>query len=329
MDPLVSVVISTFQRRDALAGLLAALQAQTYPADRLEVVVVDNGAMDGTSAELGRLAEVSPLRVVGVRLEDNAGSSGGRNAGWRAASGEIVAFTDDDCLPDPGWIRAGVDALASAGAAVVQGRTVPARKVRALERSAGSGVEDGLYPTCNVFYAREVLERLGGFDLGDARRLGIRRGSFGDGYGFGEDTLLGARAVASGARAVFAPDAVVRHAVVRPPVGEYLGRQRIVGAFPALVREAPYLRRTLLVRNLLLGTRRLPLYAVVVGVVLGSRRAARAGAAWWLLARTLDAVRRGGPRRRLAAAVPVEMAVDVLSAAELVRGSVRARTLVL
>lgn len=214
------------------------------------------------------------------------------------------------------------------GVALVQGRTVPQRKVRALERSAGSARIDGLYPTCNIFYRREALETSGGFDRGDGARLGFKPGSFGSGYGFGEDTLLGWR-VSRGRTVVFANDAVVRHGVVRPPVREYVVRNWIAGAFPALVRQVPELRDTLLRTNVFLGYRRLPLYATAVAAGAGLPWGAAATAAWWITARSLDASRRGGPPRRRAAAVPIEMAVDVVSAAALLWGSLRARTVVL
>lgn len=329
--PKVSVVISTYQRAADLPGLIAALERQTYPLEDVEVVVVDNGSTDGSFEMLNGLVESSPLCLRPVRLEVNDGSSGGRNAGWRAASGEVVAFTDDDCLPDPDWLKAGL-AVMEDDVVLVQGRTVPQRKVRALERSAGSERLDGLYPTCNVFYRRDALEATGGFDRTDGTRLGFRLGSFGSGYGFGEDTLLAWR-VARGSKVAYAPDAVVRHAVMRPSLREYVVRYWIVSGFPALVREVPELRELLLRGRYFLGYRRLPLYATVAAALFTMRWPIRWIAAlttlWWVLARGREVRRRGGSRRRRAVAVPVEMAVDVVTAAALVKGSVRSRRLVI
>ncbi|MGH2759616.1 MAG: glycosyltransferase family 2 protein [Actinomycetota bacterium] len=323
----VSVVVSTYQRASALAALIAALERQTYPIEDVEVVIVDNGSTDGTGDVLKGLARRSTLHIRPIRLEVNDGSSGGRNAGWRASTGHVVAFTDDDCLPEPDWLKAGLAAMDD-DVILVQGRTEPQRKVRALERGAGSARPDGLYPTCNVFYRGRVLEETGGFDRTDGTRLGFRPGSFGSGYGFGEDTLLAWR-VARGRKAVFAPDAVVWHAVTQPPLREYVARNWIVGSFPALVREVPELRDLLLRRRVFLGYRRLPLYATVAALLTPFRWIAAAGALWWVVARALDVRRRGGGRRSQVVAVPVEMAVDAVSAVALVRGCVRARTIVI
>lgn len=323
----VSVVVSTYQRAADLPGLIASLEAQTYPLEDIEVVVVDNGSTDGTSEVLTQLAAASNLRLRHVRLEENDGSSGGRNAGWRAAVGAIVAFTDDDCLPEPDWLKAGLTAMED-DVVLVQGRTEPQRKVRALERSAGSARMDGLYPTCNVFYRRDVLERTGGFDRQDGARIGFRSGSFGSGYGFGEDTMLAWR-VARVGRAVYAPDAVVRHAVVRPDLREYVRRYWIVGSFPALVREVPELRDLLLKRRVFLGYRRLPLYATLVALLTPFRWVGVLTTLWWIATRTREVRRAGGRTRRQLAAVPIEMAVDVVTAVALGRGSVKARSLVI
>jgi glycosyltransferase involved in cell wall biosynthesis len=321
------VVVSTYQRAADLPGLVAALEAQTYPLDEFEVVVVDNGSTDDTSDVLARLAATSPLHIRPVTLQSNDGSSGGRNAGWREAGGEVIAFTDDDCLPEPGWLKAGLQAMED-GVVLVQGRTEPQRKVRALERSAGSARMDGLYPTCNVFYRRDALQRMGGFDRRDGTRLGFASGSFGSGYGFGEDTMLAWRVARSG-KAVFAPDAVVRHAVSRPPMREYVVRYWVVGSFPALVREVPELRDLLLRRKVFLGYRRVPLYATIVALISPFRWLAAATTLWWVVARARDVRRRGGSRSSQLAAVPVEMAVDAVSAVALVRGDFRARNVVI
>lgn len=325
--PRVSVVVSTYQRAADLPGLVDALERQTYPLDEIEVVIVDNGSTDETQEVLGRLVGTAAFGMRAIRLGVNEGSSGGRNAGWRAASGEVVAFTDDDCLPEPDWLKAGLEAM-DEGVVLVQGRTIPQRKVRALERSAGSPRPDGLYPTCNVFYDRQTLEATGGFDRADGARLGFRPGSFGSSYGFGEDTLLAWRVARSG-QVAYAPDAVVRHAVVRPPIREYVLRYWILSGFPALVREVPELRETLLRRKVFLGYRRLPMYATGAALISPYRAMAAATALWWVAARVREAHRRGGGRRKQALAVPVEMAVDAISAVALVRGMLRSRRVVI
>ncbi|MCL4422931.1 MAG: glycosyltransferase [Actinobacteria bacterium] len=127
--PEVSVVISTYNRCGFLRGLLACLQAQTLPADRFEVIIVDNGSVDRTWDLLSRYAALTPLRMRALRLAENLGAGSGRNVALSKCEGPVVAFTDDDCLPTPGWLANLIEPLRQNGheapALIVQGRTVP------------------------------------------------------------------------------------------------------------------------------------------------------------------------------------------------------------
>ena len=247
-----------------------------------------------------------------VERTDGVGAVEARRRGVAASLGTFLAFTDSDCLPDPAWLASGVAALA-AGADMAAGATVPIRPVQALERSVKEPVDDGLYATCNVFYRRDAYDRAGGFvDAGG--RLGFRAGRWTKGLGFGEDTLLAWR-VRRGGGGTFVPDALVRHAVMRPSLREMLRRAWLAGAFPGLVREVPELRRMLLRGGIWLGTRRLPVYGLAVCAALPWRAwLAPAAGAWWLVARSLQVWRSPGSAKRRLAAVPVEMAIDGVTA---------------
>lgn len=103
MPPAVSIVVPTYERPAQLAACLRALSALEYPADRLEIVVVDDGSAEPPRADILRAhAGAQRVRVVGA---PHAGPGAARNAGVAVADGEVVAFTDDDCLPEPGWLR--------------------------------------------------------------------------------------------------------------------------------------------------------------------------------------------------------------------------------
>jgi GT2 family glycosyltransferase len=95
----VSVVVVTYNRRESLLRCLAAISRLDY-AD-YEVVVVDDGSTDGTSAAL---AERFPAFRC-LTQPANAGEPSARNVGVRAAAGDLIAFTDDDCVPPPDWLR--------------------------------------------------------------------------------------------------------------------------------------------------------------------------------------------------------------------------------
>lgn len=98
----VTVVIPAFRRADRLRGCLTALAAQDYPAQHLEVLVVD----DGSPQPLAPVADEFAGRLtVTVHRQDNAGPAVARNTGAARASGALLAFTDDDCEPEPTWVR--------------------------------------------------------------------------------------------------------------------------------------------------------------------------------------------------------------------------------
>ena len=95
---LVSVVIPARNEELCIARCLASVLGQDFPRDQMEVVVVDNGSTDATSSIAGQFS----VRVV---EESRLGIAKARNAGIRAARGEIVAFLDADCVANPDWLR--------------------------------------------------------------------------------------------------------------------------------------------------------------------------------------------------------------------------------
>lgn len=327
------MVVPVRDRRALLLLALDALDAQTY--DDFEVVVVDDGSVDGS----GAAAAARTVRGRPVRVLDGGGLGAvhARTVGVDAAEGDVLAFTDSDCEPDPKWLEAAMAAI-DAGADAVNGRTAPARPVLPLERSMGSGTE-GLYPTCNVLFRREAFDAVGGFDGGAGDRWGFRPDRRSKGDGFGEDTLLAWRVIRAGGRMEYVPEALVRHAVFAPDLADVLSRTARVAAFPAMVREVPELRGTLLrgwqvggweQRGWQLGDRsRVPVYLVAAALLSGHRRVAGAGALWWGATRLQELRAFPVPWRRRAELLPVEMAIDVITAASLVVGSARARSVTL
>jgi hypothetical protein len=99
-----------------------------------------------------------------IALTGAHGPAAARNAGWRGARGAILAFTDDDCIPDPGWLRAGLSAFTGdvAGADGTIVVPLPERPTDYQRDTAGlAGAE---FATANCFYRRDVLAAVGGFD---------------------------------------------------------------------------------------------------------------------------------------------------------------------
>jgi GT2 family glycosyltransferase/glycosyltransferase involved in cell wall biosynthesis len=103
--PFVSVVVVNYESADDTARALTGLAAIDWPADRWEVVVVDNGSRDGSVETLA--AQFPTTRF--VELDRNQGFAGGCNRGAQAARGDYIAFLNNDARPDRRWIRAAMD----------------------------------------------------------------------------------------------------------------------------------------------------------------------------------------------------------------------------
>jgi glycosyltransferase involved in cell wall biosynthesis len=206
----VSVVVPSRDRPEGLTSCLGALARQD--AEGLEVIVVDDGSRDrgAVSSAAAVLPGARVLRTSG------AGPAAARNVGARAATGEVICFTDDDCEPEPGWARLLAERAGAAGAAA--GRTVSPRgagpTVRAsqtitnhLQRASLERVGDTLRfsPTCNLACSRATITAVP-FDE-----------SFPDAAG--EDRDWCARAVAAGIPPAYVPGAVVVHRQQLDPAG--------------------------------------------------------------------------------------------------------------
>lgn len=331
-EPDVTVVVPTFGRAGFLADLLAALAAQTLDPTRFEVVVVDDASPDETWGRLGELCSRTTLRLLGLRLGENGGQGPGRNAGVARARAPVVAFTDDDCIPAPGWLEAlSRPLLPGAGApdrpVVVQGRTLPwpedAGGVGPWFRSLWVLGPSWLFETCNIAYRRADLETAGGF----ASRAGAptdRTGKL-----VGEDALLGWRVVERGARLVFCEAALVHHRHLPASYGQWLQAQWGKSVFPRLAARSVLARRAFWGRWFL-APRTAAFDLAVAGALLG----ALTGRARWLVAAgpwvglALPEA-AGRPGRHPAVRLAQAGLGDLVGLASLVTGSVRARTLVL
>lgn len=168
--PFVSVIVPVFNGEATLAACLESLAAQDYPRDRYEILVVDNNSTDRTAA----VAQSHAVRC--VREDRVQGSYAARNRGIHEARGEIVAFTDADCVASPQWIRQGVAGFADASVGGVAGAIHPlppktlaqryAVETRTLSQETAlheNSFRPAVY-TANAFYRKTVLEQAGLFD---------------------------------------------------------------------------------------------------------------------------------------------------------------------
>jgi glycosyltransferase involved in cell wall biosynthesis len=318
-------VVSSYRRPAFLPELITALEAQTLPADDFEVVVVDNGSGDDTWSVLRRLCDATALRLQIARTSANRGPAGGRNLAVSLTRAPFVAFTDDDCLPTPGWLAAML--RASNGADIVQGRTAPdpeGARTSPWDRSVDVRVQTPFYETCNLGAHRRLLEQLGGFDT-TGTVVGHRSAR-----PFGEDAELGWRAKMAGARVVFEPSAVVHHRWLPGRYWDWLAERRQLGNFPALAKRSGDVAAVLWGRVFLTrSTAAFDLWvtAAVLGLWFRRPAVAVAGALPWLALRWPEARQRGGR------AMPIRLMQvglgDVVGMASLVEGSIRHRRVVL
>ena len=180
----VSVIVPTLNRPNQLALCLQALAHQDFGPQQFEVVVVDDGGEVDLDAVATAHRENLRLRIV---TQSNTGPAGARNAGVAQATGEFLAFTDDDCAPEPGWLTALTRRLEQAPSRLHGGHTVNALEHNVYS-SASQALIDYLYAYYNAvpeqarFFAsnnmavsRRMFESVGGFDARFPRASGEDR----------------------------------------------------------------------------------------------------------------------------------------------------------
>jgi GT2 family glycosyltransferase len=205
-EPSCSVVIPTRGRPRALAACLEALAALDYPHDQLEVIVVADGDEHRLEGIVNRMRGRLPLTLI---RQDRLGPAAARNTGAMRAQGELIAFTDDDCLPTHGWLRSLAQRYALDPDRAYGGRTVnaltdnPYATASQLVITVGYAhvnrdPEDArFFASNNLAFPREDLLAIGGFDTS---------------FCTSEDRDLCARWRHSGRRMSYVPEAVVVHA---------------------------------------------------------------------------------------------------------------------
>lgn len=234
MSVMVAVVIPTYRRPELLRRCLMALLQQSMPKDQYQIIVVDDAPSEDTRAVVGEVAQASGGQPVlrYMRSAGTRGPAGARNRGWRVTDAPLIAFTDDDTVPDPDWLLQGWQAMAAIHVAAVSGRVVVpvahpptdhARVTQALERAE--------FVTANAFVRRDVLAQTGGFDERFTRP-------------WREDSDLLFSLLERGAAVARAEQAVVVHPVRPAPWGVSMRQQANVSFDALLYRKHPQLFRS-------------------------------------------------------------------------------------
>jgi O-antigen biosynthesis protein len=222
--PRISVVVATYNGAATLPQCCAALERLRYP--HLELILVDDGSTDDSA----RIGAEHGMRV--IRTE-NRGLAAARNTGIVAATGDIVAFVDDDAYPDPDWLTYLALGFGDPSVAGVGGPNLPVpgdgAAADCVAAAPGgpthvllSDSEAEHIPGCNMAFRKQALDTIAGFD----ERFRAA----------GDDVDLCWRMRERGWRLGFAPGATVWHHR-RGSVGGYLKQQRGYGAAEALLER--------------------------------------------------------------------------------------------
>lgn len=210
-DYLFSVIIPTFNRRDEVHDLLISLQKQTFDHQRFEVIIVDDGSTDGTNHLVESMRSSVDFRLRFFQ-QDHAGPGLARNLGMTQAAGEYFLFIDSDCLADERWLEGLANAIEQ-------------------EQPLAFGGPDGVLPEFSplqkaIDYAMTSFLTTGGMRGHTRKRLakfyprsynmGIHRSIFAKLGGMnnlrhGQDLEFSRRIVASGAKVIYIPAAIVYH----------------------------------------------------------------------------------------------------------------------
>jgi mycofactocin glycosyltransferase len=239
--PSVSIVIPVYRRPAEIKACLNSLQSLDYPADKLQIIVVDDASLDQTAAV---------VRQFDVRLiiePRNRGQSAARNRGVAAAKGEIVAFLDSDCIAQPDWLQELVPYFQDPRVALVGGYVDGYYRKKRMDRyeqvcSAlnmgddtvmGRGKNCVFYvPTCNMLVRKTFYLQAGGLD---------------ENLRVGEDVDLCWRLMAAGHHLFYIPRGAVRHKHRNRLLAGYLRRfeygtseAALYARFPAVIKQLPW-----------------------------------------------------------------------------------------
>ena len=226
-EPLISVVIPTFQRPDLLAKCLRALQRQTFLKENFEVIVVHDGP--GKLTE-NRIKRYFPA-VKYYALKENKGPAAARNYGWLIAKGKLIAFTDDDCLPDKNWLKDIWSEYADEAVIAYAGKVYVPLSPKPTDFELNTArLAEARFITANCVCTKAALLKVGGFD--ERFRMAWR-----------EDSDLEFKLLSENISIKKLSKALVVHPVRKAPWGISIREQK-KGMFNALLyKKFPFLYR--------------------------------------------------------------------------------------
>ena len=205
--PFISIVIPTYNRPDQIAVCLRACSRLDYPHDRFEVLVVDDGGTTPLDEIVARFHGVLTLKLL---RQENAGPAAARNRGAYEAAGQLLVFTDGDCVAAPDWLARLAERHVQASDCAIGGETCNALASNIYSTASqllvsylltyysGAPERVRFFPSSNLAFPTERFRSVGGFNASYPRAAG-------------EDRELCDRWQHQGYRMIHAPEAVVYH----------------------------------------------------------------------------------------------------------------------
>jgi glycosyltransferase involved in cell wall biosynthesis len=204
-SPFVSVIVPTYNDIDRLKVCLQALEEQTYRADCYEIIVVDNASKNSWEIE----ATVKNCDRAVYTYESRPGSYAARNQGISLAKGEILAFTDADCIPHRDWLERGVETLLKTpNCGLVAG------KIELFFQDSDRPTAIELFENVTAFPQAQLLDVSKGgatANIFTFKKVFERVGNFNSALKSNGDLEWGRRVFESGYQQVYAEDVCVAH----------------------------------------------------------------------------------------------------------------------
>jgi glycosyltransferase involved in cell wall biosynthesis len=214
----ISVVVPTFNRPESLKKTIESLCNQTYPHEKYEVLICDDSFTEESYTLVKSYAGTSDTTIKYFKANSKTkGPANARNVGILNASGKIVGFTDDDCTVEKDWLETANKAFTKNpkicgiyGTVTTIGECK--KEKYTISRKVDVNKDDGSYVTPNVFYKKDILQKVGCFDV-TQRYL--------------EDIELGWRVETIG-EILFVPTLKVNHKILCLSLQEYLSRLKVI-----------------------------------------------------------------------------------------------------
>jgi cellulose synthase/poly-beta-1,6-N-acetylglucosamine synthase-like glycosyltransferase len=197
--PSVSVVVPTYNVENTILECVRSLLSLNCPEGRLELIFIDDCSTDSTAEALKEHPDIEL-----ILLTENKGPANARNVGIKRATGEIVAFTDADCVVDKDWLMHLTRKFQEEGVGGVGGNILPYNPETVVEKYLENllsqekfiNLDMPFVVTANAAYTKKILEEVGFFD---------------ERFFYGEDADLSWRVLKAGYRISYEPKAVVYH----------------------------------------------------------------------------------------------------------------------